>query len=140
MKTQMAKAEDVQNKWFLVDADGETVGRLAVKLANILRGKNKPFYTPHVDCGDFVVVINADKVKFSGRKEQDKKYLKYTGYMGGLKEQNTAEVRERNPETIIRQAVWGMMPKGKLGRRQYKKLKVYTGSEHPHEAQTPEKI
>ena len=140
MKTQMAKAEEVENKWFLVDAEGETVGRLAVKLANILRGKNKPIYTPHVDCGDYLVVINADKVKFSGRKEEDKMYRKYTGYMGGLKEQNTTEVRRREPEKIIRQAVWGMMPKGKLGRRQYKKLKVFAGNEHPHEAQKPEKI
>lgn len=136
----MVKSQDVERKWLLVDAQDEVVGRLAVKIADALRGKNKPFYTPHVDCGDFVVVINADKVKFSGRKEQDKTYQRYSGYMNGLHEQNAAEVRRRKPERIMRNAVWGMMPKGKLGRSQFKKLKVYAGPEHPHESQQPEKM
>lgn len=140
MKTQMLKSQDVDRKWLVVDAQDEIVGRLAVKVADALRGKNKPSYTPHVDCGDFVVVINADKVKFSGRKEEDKLYQRYSGYMNGLHRQNVADVRRRQPERIIRNAVWGMMPKGKLGRSQFKKLKVYAGAEHPHAAQQPEEM
>lgn len=137
MKTFLPKQGEIDQKWWVVDATDLVLGRLAVKIADTIRGKNKPIYTPHLDCGDFVVVINADKVMLTGRKETQKIYQDYTGYMGGLKERPLATIRARNPERLIRQAVWGMMPKGRLGRAQFRKLKIYAGPEHPHEAQQP---
>lgn len=127
-----------QRQWWVVDLDGQTVGRAAARLAHILRGKHKPSYTPHVDDGDYVVVVNADKVVFKGKKEQDKVYYRHTGYVGGIKAMTAAEARERNPEFIIQKAVKGMLPRGPLGRAMLKKLKIYGGSEHPHTAQQPE--
>jgi len=137
MKTFLPKQGEIDQKWWVVDATDLVLGRIAVKIADTIRGKNKPIYTPHLDCGDFVVVINADKVKLTGRKETQKIYQNYTGYMGGLKERPLAAIRARDPERLIRQAVWGMMPKGRLGRAQFRKLKIYAGAEHPHEAQQP---
>ena len=140
MKTYLPKEHEIERKWWVVDARDEVLGRLAVKFANVLRGKHKPSFTPHLDCGDFVVVVNAGGVRLTGNKESDKVYQDYSGYMGGLKERTAAEVRARDPRRLIRQAVWGMMPKGKLGRAQYRKLKVYPGPEHPHEAQQAEPL
>ncbi len=137
MKTTIPKPEAIQHNWWVVDAQDVILGRMAVKIADTLRGKNKPTFTPHLDCGDFVVVINADKVKLTGNKESDKIYQNYSGHMGGLKEQTAAEIRKRKPIRLVEDAVWGMMPKGRLGRAVYKKLKVYAGSEHPHAAQQP---
>ncbi len=140
MKTYLPKIDEQGRKWWVVDASDLVLGRLAVRIADVLRGKNKPIYTPHLDCGDNVVVINADKIRLSGRKEENKIYQNYSGYMGGLKEQTAAEVRAKKPERLIRDAVWGMFPKGRLGREMFKKLKVYAGDEHPHEAQQPEPL
>jgi len=138
MKTQYAKKEDVERKWYVVDADDKVLGRLAVKIATYLRGKHKPVFTPSVDTGDFVIVVNAEKVKLTGRKMDDKVYYWHTGYPGGIKSETARERLEKQPEEIIRDAVWGMLPKNRLGRAMFKKLKVYKGSEHPHEAQKPE--
>ncbi len=140
MKTYMAKKENIERKWWIVDAEDKIVGRVASKIATILRGKNKPIYTPHVDTGDFVIVINADKMRFTGRKLEDKKYYSHSGYMGGIKEITAKKLFEKKPEEIIRKAVKGMLPKNKLGRKMFKKLKVYSGTEHPHSAQKPEKL
>jgi large subunit ribosomal protein L13 len=140
MKTYSAKPKEVEQKWYVVDADGIILGRLASEVASVLRGKNKPEYTPHVDTGDFVIVINADKVVFSGKKETDKVYYSHSGYPGGISESRVWEMREKHPERIVEKAVWGMLPKKSLGREQFKKLKVYAGPEHPHEAQQPEKM
>ena len=140
MKTYSAKAEDVERKWWLVDLEGKTVGRAASEIATRLRGKHKPTFTPHVDTGDFVVCINADKVVFTGNKERDKVYRKHSGYPGGLKEITAGELLERKPEDVIRYAVQGMLPKNKLAQKIIKKLKVYAGDEHPHEAQQPEAL
>lgn len=137
MKSYIAKPLEVEHKWYVVDAEGKTLGKLAVEIAMTLRGKKKPIYTPHVDCGDYVVVINAEKVAVTGKKESDKIYKHHSGYPGGLKEVALKDLRARKPEEIIRHAVKGMMPKGKLGRQMFKKLKVYSGSEHPHKAQCP---
>lgn len=137
-KTFSAKPSDVDQKWYVVDATNEVVGRLASRIARVLRGKHKPTYTPHVDTGDFVVVVNADKVRFTGRKEFDKIYRSYSGYPGGEREITAEEVRENHPDRLISKAVKGMMPKGPLGRKMFKKLKVYAGDEHPHEAQQPQ--
>ncbi|NLG13352.1 MAG: 50S ribosomal protein L13 [Lentisphaerae bacterium] len=134
-KTYLPKVNEIERNWHVIDADGLVLGRLAVQIANILRGKNKAIFTPHLDCGDFVVVINAEKVVLTGRKSTDKIYQDYSGYIGGLKEQTADVVRAKNPERMILDAVWGMMPKGRLGRAQFKKLRVYAGPEHPHEAQ-----
>lgn len=139
-KSYVARAEDVQRKWYVVDASGHPVGRLAVRIADTLRGKNKPTFTPHVDTGDFVVVINADKVKLTGGKEEKKEYKWYTGYPSGLKSMTAAEMRAKHPERIIMHAVEGMMPKNRLSRGTIKRLKVYAGSDHPHEAQQPEPL
>jgi large subunit ribosomal protein L13 len=139
MKTFIPKETDIERKWLLIDAEDQVLGRLAVKIADILRGKNKPEFTPHLDCGDYVVVVNASKVRLTGRKETNKVYQKYTGYMGGQTEMTAAEVRAKAPERLIRNAVWGMLPKGKLGRQQFRQLKVYAGSEHNQQAQQPEK-
>jgi len=140
MKTYLAKKGEVERKWYVVDASDKIVGRLATKIATILRGKHKPVYTPHVDTGDFVIVVNAEKIKFTGTKLEKKIYYRHTGYIGGLKETPAKKMLEKKPEEIIRLAVKGMLPKGRLGRRLLKKLKVYRGSEHPHQAQQPEKL
>lgn len=140
MKTPIPKVAEIQPKWFVVDAEGKVLGRLAVKIADIIRGKNKPTYTPHLDTGDYVVVINAEKVVLTGSKETQKVYQRYSGYMGGLKEQTAADVRAKTPERLIEDAVWGMLPKGRLGRAVFKKLKVYAGPANQHEAQKCEKL
>lgn len=137
MKTFLPKTDEIVRKWWVIDADGLVLGRLASKVADILRGKDKPTYTPHLDCGDFVIVLNAAKVALTGRKETRKIYKRYSGYIGGLKEMTAAQVRARQPERMIEEAVWGMLPKGRLGRQQFRKLKIYPGTEHPHAAQSP---
>ena len=134
------EAAAAQRGWYVADLDGQVLGRAATEIAKVLRGKHKPTFTPHVDCGDFVVVINADKVKLTGAKWADKKYRHHTGYIGGLKEFSAAEIKERDPERMVRDAVWGMLPKGPLGRRIIKKLKIYSGTEHRHEAQRPQQL
>lgn len=139
MKTFLPKESEIERKWYVVDATNLVLGRLATKIAMRLRGKDKPIFTPHLDCGDFVVVINAEKVALTGRKATDKTYENYSGYMSGRKVQTAAVVFEKNPTRIIRDAVWGMMPKGRLARAQFAKLKVYAGPEHPHVAQKCEK-
>ena len=138
MKSYMAKPEEMERKWYVIDAEGKVLGRLATEVASILRGKHKPIYTPHVDTGDFVIVINADKVKLTGKKLEQKKYYYHSGYPGGLKSVSYNRMMEENPEKAIELAVKGMMPKNKLGRQMFKKLKVYSGPEHKHEAQQPE--
>ncbi len=138
MKSYMARPQEVERKWHVIDAGDKTLGRLASEIARILRGKNKPQYTPHIDTGDFVVVINADRVKVSGKKAEQKLYRRHTGYPGGLRETSYEQMMDRKPTEILRKAVWGMIPKTRLGRRQFKKLKIYAGPEHPHEAQRPE--
>lgn len=137
MKTYSAKPLEVQRKWYLIDADGQILGRLATKIANILRGKNKPEYTPNVDTGDFVVVINVEKIKVTGNKETDKKYYRHSGYPGGLKVASFKELMEKNPTLALEKAVKGMLPHNTLGDEQFQKLKLYAGSEHPHAAQKP---
>ena len=136
-KTYSAKPLEVERKWYLFDADGEILGRLAVRIADVLRGKNKPEYTPNVDTGDFVIVINAEKVLVSGNKETDKIYYHHTGYPGGLKSASVKEVREKDPAKLIEKAVKGMLPHNTLGSQQFTKLKVYAGPDHPHAAQKP---
>ncbi len=138
MKTFSAKPLEVTRKWYLIDADGATLGRLAVEVADILRGKNKPQYTPNVDTGDFVIVINADKIQVSGKKETDKMYRSHSGFPGGFKEISFKTMMEKAPERAIEKAVKGMLPHNTLGDEQFQKLKVYAGSEHPHAAQKPE--
>lgn len=138
MTTFLAKAHEVERKWYVVDAEGQTLGHLATEVASILRGKNKPIYTPHVDTGDYVIVINAAKIKLTGNKENQKVYKHHTGYPGGLREIPYKEMLEKHPERIIEKAVKGMLPKNKLGREMIKKLRVYPGAEHNHEAQKPE--
>jgi large subunit ribosomal protein L13 len=134
----MANAQNVERKWYVVDADGMVLGRLASQVANILRGKNKPIYTPHVDTGAIVIVINAEKVLLTGGKETGKKYIRWTGYRSGQRVETAQEMRAKHADRLIREAVWGMIPHGRLGRAQYAKLKVYAGAEHPHAAQKPE--
>ena len=140
MKTYYAKPGEVQRDWVLVDASDMVLGRLATRVAEILKGKTKPQYTPHVDVGDFVVVINADKIRLTGNKAADKSYFSHSGYPGGLKEVSFERMMEKHPERVIEKAVKGMLPKNSLGRSMGKKLKVYAGSEHPHEAQNPQLI
>jgi large subunit ribosomal protein L13 len=137
MKTTLAKAETTTHGWKIVDAKDQILGRLAVTIANSLRGRDKPTYTPHVDTGDFVIVINADKIKLTGAKEEQKKYMFYSGYMGSEKYRNVADFRKNRPEFIITNAVKGMLPKNKLASRMLTKLKVYRGEDHPHTAQQP---
>jgi large subunit ribosomal protein L13 len=137
MKTFSAKASDIARKWYLVDAKNRSLGRVAVTVANILRGKGKTIFTPHVDSGDFVIVINADKVRLSGKKEVQKKYTSFSGYVGGHKSESAGHRRERSPELLIEHAVRGMIPHNRLGRALFTKLKVYKGDQHPHEAQQP---
>ncbi|MFW5901535.1 MAG: 50S ribosomal protein L13 [Thermodesulfobacteriota bacterium] len=138
--TYSAKDSDNKGNWLVVNAENVVLGRLASQVAARLRGKHNPLYTPHVDCGDFVVVINADKVKLTGRKEEQKMYYHHSGYMGGLKSINAEKLRQKRPEDLVRSAVKGMLPKNRLGRKLYKKLKVYAGSEHPHQAQQPQPL
>ena len=137
MKTYVAKPSTRQRDWVLVDADGKTLGRLATQVADMLRGKRKPEYTPHVDTGDFVVVVNAEKVHVTGDKRQAKMYRRHSGYPGGLRSRTLEEMLQRRPEEVIRIAVKGMLPRNRLARQQLRKLKVYAGPEHPHAAQTP---
>ena len=138
MKTFSAKPLEVKRKWHVIDAEGKHLGRVAVAAANLLRGKNKPQYTPHVDTGDFVIIINADKITVSGKKETDKIYYHHTGYPGGLRAASFKELMEKDPTRAIEKAVKGMLPHNTLGDSQFQKLKVYAGSEHPHAAQKPE--
>ena len=138
MKTQFAKKGEIERKWYVVDAKDAILGRLATKIATYLRGKNKPVFTPNVDTGDFIIVINADKVRLTGRKLDDKVYYHHTGYIGGIKAQTARSMMGKQPEKIIEKAVWGMLPKNTLGKQMLKKLKVYKGAEHPHKAQAPE--
>jgi large subunit ribosomal protein L13 len=135
--TYMAKPGAVERKWYVIDAEGKRVGRLATEIANLLRGKHKPEYTPHVDTGDFVIVINAEKVVFTGKKLTDKLYYRHSGYPGGLKTTTAADMLKKHPERVMEMAIKGMLPHNSLGADQYRKLKVYAGSEHPHQAQQP---
>ncbi|MCD7862097.1 MAG: 50S ribosomal protein L13 [Lachnospiraceae bacterium] len=137
-KTFMPNPDKVERKWYVVDAEGQTLGRLASQVASVLRGKNKPIFTPHEDCGDYVIVINADKIAVTGKKLDQKIYYHHTEYVGGMKQQTLREKKAKKPEQVIELAVKGMLPKGPLGRQMYKKLHVYAGAEHPHAAQKPE--
>ncbi len=138
MKTFMASPEKIERKWYVVDAENKTLGRLASEVAKLLKGKNKPIYTPHVDTGDFVIVVNADKIAVTGKKLDQKKYYRHSDYVGGLKETTLREMLDKKPEKVVELAVKGMLPKGPLGRQMYTKLHVYAGAEHPHAAQKPE--
>ena len=140
MKTYVTKPHEVERQWFVVDAEGQTLGRLSTRIATILRGKHKPIYSPSVDCGDYVVVVNADKVKVTGRRLEQKKYYHHSGYLGGLKEITLTKQLKQFPERVLESAVRGMLPRNPLGRKMFKKLKVYAGAEHPHEAQLPEPL
>jgi large subunit ribosomal protein L13 len=138
MKTRFAKKGEIERRWYVVDAKDAVLGRLATKIATYLRGKNKPVFTPNVDTGDFIIVINADKIRLTGRKLDNKIYYHHTGYIGGIKAQTAKSMLDKSPEKIIEKAVWGMLPKNTLGKQMLKKLKVYKGAEHPHKAQVPE--
>ena len=140
MKTYVPKVDLDRRKWHVIDADGAILGRLAAQVANVLRGKNKPVFTPHLDAGDFVVVVNAEKIRLTGRKETDKRFMSYSGWRGGEKYRSVAELRARHPEKLITHAVKGMIPKNRLGRVLLTKLKVYRGAAHPHQAQKPEPL
>ena len=139
-RTYVTKPAEVERNWYVVDADGQTLGRLATKIATVLRGKHKPTYSPSVDCGDFVIVVNAEKIHVTGRRKDQKKYYRHSGYMGGLTEITLRQQLERNPDRVIMSAVRGMLPKNKLGRKMFRKLKVYAGPDHPHQAQRPEQM
>lgn len=140
MKTFVAKEHEIEKNWHLIDASDKVLGRLATEIATILRGKKKPIFTPHMDAGDYVVVVNAERVVLTGNKLEKKKYYRHSGYVGGLKETTAKEMLEKKPENLIKLAVKGMLPKTSLGRRQLTKLKVYTGPDHPHQAQKPVKL
>ena len=140
MKTFVAKEHEIEKKWHLIDASDKVLGRLATEIATILRGKKKPIFTPHMDAGDYVVVVNAEKVALTGNKLEKKTYYRHSGYVGGLKKATAKEMLQKKPENLIKFAVKGMLPKTSLGRRQLTKLKVYTGPDHPHQAQEPEKL
>ncbi len=140
MKTPLPKVDEIERKWYVVDATGQVLGRLASQIAMMLRGKHKPIFTPHLDTGDFIVVVNADKVLLTGRKLDQKIYYKHSGYMGGLKSKTARQMLDQRPEDVIMLAVKRMLPKNRLGRAQLKKLKVYRGSDHPHKAQSPEPL
>jgi large subunit ribosomal protein L13 len=140
MKTYVATPKDRERNWLLVDAEGQTLGRLATQIADALRGKRKPAYTPHIDVGDFVIVVNAEKIAVTGNKLREKMYYRHSGYPGGLKKRTLSDMLERRPEEVIRLAVRGMLPKNRLARKQLTKLKIYAGPEHPHEAQKPTKL
>ena len=139
-KTESARPGQVERRWFIVDADGQNLGRLSSVIAEVLRGKRSPWYTPHVDVGDFVIVTNAEKIAVTGNKMSEKRYWRHSGYPGGIRSRTLAEQLDRRPEEVIRKAVRGMLPKSKLGRAQLLKLKIYAGPEHPHEAQSPEPL
>jgi large subunit ribosomal protein L13 len=139
-KTYSAKPGEIERHWYVVDADGLTLGRLATRIADTLRGKRKPQYTPHIDTGDFVVVVNAERIRVTGKKLSQKVYYHHSGYHGGLRERTLAEMLQRRPEEVIRLAVKGMVPRTRLGRAQLRKLKIYAGPAHPHEAQTPKPL
>ncbi len=140
MKSYMARPLEVERKWYVVDAEGKHLGRLATEIVRVLRGKNKPQYTPHGDVGDFVVVVNADRVAVTGRKAEQRGYRRHSGYPGGMKETSYEQMLARKPTEILRKAVYGMMPKTRLARKQFKKLKIYAGPEHPHAAQDPQRL
>jgi large subunit ribosomal protein L13 len=140
MKSYMARPLEVERKWYVVDAEGKHPGRLATEIVRVLRGKNKPQYTPHVDVGDFVVVVNADRVVVTGRKAEQRVYRRHSGYPGGMKETSYEQMLARKPTEVLRKAVYGMMPKTRLARKQFKKLKIYAGPEHPHAAQDPQTL
>lgn len=140
MKTYSAKTGEIERKWWLVDAAGHSPGRLASKIAMILQGKNKPVYTPHIDTGDFIIVTNVEKMRFTGRKLEQKEYHRHTGYPGGRKVTRMIELLDKHPDRILRKAVQGMLPKNRLARKQIRKLKIYVGNEHPHEAQEPQTL
>lgn len=140
MKTYMANNASVDRKWFVVDATNKTLGRLSTEVASVLRGKHKPIYTPHVDCGDYVIVINAEKIKLTGKKWEQKKYYSHSGYNGGLSERTAKEVMEKFPTRMVEKAIKGMLPKTSLGAQMYRKLFVYAGPEHSHQAQKPESM
>jgi len=137
VKTYTARAEDIEREWFLVDAEGKTLGRLASEIAKVLRGKHKPIYTPHLDCGDYVIVVNADKVRVTGQKLDQKMYYRHSGYPGGIKSINLRDQLQKHPQRVLEAAVRGMLPKNPLGRKMFGKLKVYAGDSHPHQAQQP---
>ncbi|MGQ9516049.1 MAG: 50S ribosomal protein L13 [Anaerolineae bacterium] len=140
MRTYTLKEKDIQREWYVVDAAGKTLGRLATEIAKILRGKHKPYYTPHMDCGDYVIVINADKIRVTGRKLDQKMYYWHSGYPGGLKSVTLRRQLQTHPERVLQAAVRGMLPKNRLGRQMFKKLKVYASPEHPHQAQQPKPL
>ena len=140
MKTYLAPVNEIEKKWYVVDADDKILGRLATEIASRLRGKHKPTFSPFIDNGDFIIVTNADKIQLTGKKWDDKKYYRHTGYMGGIKETTARELLEKHPTDLVMTAVKGMLPKNKIGRAQLKKLKVYAGADHPHEAQQPEEL
>ena len=140
MKTYMARSEDVEKKWYIIDGDGKTVGRLSSKIARILRGKEKPQFTPHADIGDFVIVVNADKLKFTGKKWENKKYYWHTGHPGGIKSIAADDLSGKKPEEILKKAVWGMLPKNRWQKKLITRLKIYTGRAHPHSPQKPETL
>ena len=140
MKTVSTRPQDVDRAWFVIDAEDKTLGRLATEIAHRLRGKHKPEYTPHVDTGDYIVVVNAEKVRVTGSKYEDKKYYRHSGYPGGIKAMTSKDLQARHPERIIEKAVRGMLPKNPLGRAMFRKLKVYPGAEHPHAAQQPQPL
>ena len=138
--TKHANEATVQHNWYVVDGTNQTVGRMSARIAAVLRGKNKAYFTPHVDCGDFVIIINADKVKFSGNKLEDKTYINFSGYPGGKKEETAKSLLNRRPDVVLERAIKGMLPKNRLGRKLFKKLFVYAGAEHPHGAQQPKAL
>lgn len=140
MKTYVTKPAEIERAWYVVDAEGQTLGRLASSIATILRGKHKPTYSPAVDCGDFVIVLNADKIAVTGRRLEQKKYYRHSLYIGGLKEISLRDQLQQHPERVLESAVRGMLPKNALGRKMFKKLKVYAGEEHPHQAQQPQPL
>lgn len=140
MNTIFVKPKKIERKWYVVDVEGQRLGRAAARIATVLRGKHKPEYTPHLETGDFVIVINADKVALSGRKEEQKMYYRHSGYPGGIRGENFLKMIKRKPVYPMERAVWGMLPKGRLGRKLYRNLKVYAGPTHPHAAQKPEKL
>lgn len=138
--TKSIQEEDLQRDWYVVDAQGQTLGRLASRIATVLRGKHKPTYTPHTDCGDYVIIVNADKIHVTGQKMTQKMYYRHSGYPGGLKEVMLRDQLQKFPDRVLEQAVRGMLPKNKLGRRMFKKLKIYAGPNHPHQAQQPKEL
>jgi large subunit ribosomal protein L13 len=140
MKTYQATAQDRERDWYVVDAADRTLGRLATQIADVLRGKRKPTYTPHVDVGDFVIVVNAEKVAVTGNKREDKRYWRHSGYPGGIRSRTLGDLLEKRPEEVIRRAVKGMLPRNRLARQQLRKLKIYAGPDHPHQAQKPDQL